>query len=178
MWSWSCSLKPLGGGTFLHVLDAVMMLSMPQLHIFFSLHFIFFLSPCKAINKLLESGAKTVVVTSIEVEDVPGKLILLAKNKAGMYCGLGYWWKKLILFNPQQFWPLKISKGCKARCYACWSNQFHSGTSRMTNCLLCDFQDIIEPPYRGEQNESEMCHFAEVPSYIVQIWNEFSVPAK
>lgn len=37
----------------------------------------------KAIDKLLDSGAKTVVITSIEVENLPGKLVLLAKNNSG-----------------------------------------------------------------------------------------------
>lgn len=37
----------------------------------------------KAIDKLLESGTKTVVITGVEVEDVPRKLVLLAKNKSG-----------------------------------------------------------------------------------------------
>lgn len=38
-------------------------------------------SVLQAIEKLLESGAKTVVITSTEVEE--GKLVLLAKNKNG-----------------------------------------------------------------------------------------------
>lgn len=37
----------------------------------------------QAIDRLLESGAKTVVITSVEVEDIPGKLVLLAKNRNG-----------------------------------------------------------------------------------------------
>ncbi len=32
---------------------------------------------------MLDSGAKTVVITSIEVESLPGKLVLLAKNNSG-----------------------------------------------------------------------------------------------
>ncbi len=39
----------------------------------------------QAIDKLLSYGAKTVVITSTEVENMPGKLILMAKNKNGKY---------------------------------------------------------------------------------------------
>jgi pyridoxal/pyridoxine/pyridoxamine kinase len=39
------------------------------------------LSVSQAIDNLLEKGAKTVVITSTEVEE--GKLVLLAKNRDG-----------------------------------------------------------------------------------------------
>jgi len=44
---------------------------------------VYLLSSPQAIDVLLSRGAEAVIITSVETQNLPGKLVLLAKNQKG-----------------------------------------------------------------------------------------------